>query len=135
MKHSLMTWTKIVLGTSAVVQIVMALAAFLVPDLTRNFLAPSQQTPTIAIQYIGGFYLAGAIAALYAFRQDNWIAARTYLLNAAVLVALAVIVTLTNALTPSGVQPISWLYILLSAIYLPVIGWVWRQESKRTAVS
>jgi hypothetical protein len=127
----LLPLTKLILGVTALVQLLMAIAAFLVPDLTRNLLSPSQQSPTIAIQYVGAFYLAGAVAAAYAFRQDNWIAARTYLLNAGLFVALAIIVTLTNA--PVGIQPISWLYILLSAIYVPLVGWVWLQESKRNA--
>ena len=127
----LLTLTKLMLGVTAVVQLLMALAAFLAPDLTRNLLSPSQQSPAIAIQYVGAFYLAGAVAAAYAFRQDNWFAARTYLLNAGLFVALAIIVTLIN--TSGGIQPISWLYILLSVIYVPLVGWVWLQESKRNA--
>ena len=128
----LLSLTKLVLGVSAVVQLVMALAAFVAPDLTRTLLSPSQQSPTIAIQYVGAFYLAGALAAAYALRQDNWIAARTYLAYAGPFVALAVVVTLINAPASSGVQPISWLYVLLSLIYLPVVVWVWRQESARS---
>ena len=42
-----------------------------------------------------------------------------------------VVVSVGVALTPPGVQPISWAYIALSAIYLPVVAWVWRQQSAR----
>jgi hypothetical protein len=125
--------TRVVLVVSAVVQAVMALAGFVAPDLTRAVLSPSAQTPTIAIYYVAGFYLAGAVGALYAFRQNNWIAARTYLAGAFALIGAFVIITIIGLLTPPGAQPISWLYVLLSALYLPVVAWVWRQESARTA--
>ncbi len=125
----LLTLTKLVLIVTAVVQLIMAIASFLLPDLTRSLLSPSATAPTIAIQYVGGFYLAGAITSAYAFRQDNWIAARTYLLNAGVFVALAIVVTLINL--SGGVQPISYAYLLLSIIYVPLVIWVWRQESAR----
>lgn len=130
---SLLPLTKLALGVTAIVQIVMALAGFVVPELTRQLLSPSQQTSVIAIQYVAAFYLAGAVAALYALRLDNWIAARTYLLNAALFVALAIVVTLIN--TSGGLQPIAWLYILLSVIYLPIVAYVWMQESKRHATA
>jgi hypothetical protein len=123
--------TKLVLIVTAVVQLIMAVASFLLPDLTRMFLSPSPTAPTIAIQYVGGFYLAGAAAAAYAFQQDNWIAARTYLLNAGLFVLLAIVVTVINI--SSGIQPISYAYLLLSIIYIPLILYVWRQESARNA--
>jgi hypothetical protein len=128
----LLPLTKLVLLVSAVVQVVMALAGFVAPDLTRTLLSPSTQSPTIAIYYVAGFYLAGAVGALYAFRQNVWIAARTYLASALALIGIFVVITIVGALTPPGVQPISWLYVLLSVLYLPVVAWVWRQESART---
>ncbi len=128
---TLLPLTKLVLIVTAVVQLVMAVAAFVLPDLTRSLLSPSTESPIISIQYVGAFYLAGAIASAYAFRQDNWVAARTYLLNAGIFVALAIVVTLINL--PSGVQPISYVYLLLSIIYVPLVIWVWRQESARDA--
>ncbi len=127
----LLPLTKLVLIVTAVVQLIMAVASFLLPDLTRMFLSPSPTAPTIAIQYVGGFYLAGAAAAAYALQQDNWIAARTYLLNAGLFVLLAIVVTVINI--SSGIQPISYAYLLLSIIYIPLILYVWRQESARNA--
>ena len=129
----LLPLTKLVLAVSAVVQVVMALAGFFAPDLTRTFLSPNTQIPTIDINYIAGFYLAGAVGAAYAFRQNVWIAARTYLASAFVLITIFAIITIVGALTPPGLEPVSWLYVLLSVLYLPVVAWVWRQESARAA--
>ncbi|HZQ09273.1 MAG TPA: hypothetical protein VFD70_22035 [Anaerolineae bacterium] len=126
---ALLPLTKLVLIVTAVVQLVMAVAAFFLPGLTLALLSPAKDAPLIAVQYVGAFYLAGAIASAYAFRQDNWIAARTYLLNAVIFVGLAIVVTLINL--PGGVQPISYAYLLLSVIYVPLVIWVWRQESAR----
>ena len=129
----LLPLTRLVLVVSAVVQAVMALVGFVAPDFTRTVLSPSTQSPTIAIYYVAGFYLAGAVGAFYAFRQNEWIAARTYLASAFVLIAAFLIITVIGLLMPPGLQPVSWLYVLLSVLYLPVVGWVWRQESARTA--
>lgn len=129
MNHPLMTWTKIVLATSALVQFLMALVAFIAPDWGRSVLTSSQQSPTIDIQYLGACSLASALAASYALRQDGWIAARTYLAYAAPFVLLDIVITLLQAFT-SGIRPISYLYLLLAVIYLPLVVWVWLQESK-----
>jgi uncharacterized membrane protein len=129
----LLPLTKLVLVVSAVVQAVMALAGFVAPDFTGTVLSPAPQPPTVAIYYVAGFYLAGAVGAFYALRQDEWIAARTYLASAFVLIAAFLIITVIGLLMPPGLQPVSWLYVLLSVLYLPAIAWVWRQESARTA--
>jgi len=129
----LLPLTRLVLVVSAVVQAVMALAGFVAPDFTRTVLSPSTQSPTIAIYYVSGFYLAGAVGAFYAFRQNEWIAARTYLASAFALIAAFLIITVIGLLMPPGLQPVSWLYVLLSVLYLPTIAWTWRQESARTA--
>jgi len=125
--------TKLVLVVSAVVQAVMALAGFVAPGFTGAFLSPAPQPPTVAIYYVAGFYLAGAVCALYALRQDLWVAARTYLASAFVLIAAFLIITLVGLLIPPGLQPVSWLYVFLSVLYLPIVAWVWRQESARAA--
>jgi hypothetical protein len=129
----LLPLTKLVLVVSTGVQGVMALAGLLAPDFTRVLLSPSPQSPTIAIQYVAGFYLAGAVGAAYAFRQNNWIAARTYLASAFALIVVFVVLTVVGLLMPPSLQPIAWLYVFLSGIYLPVVAWVWRQESARHA--
>jgi hypothetical protein len=125
--------TRLVLLVSALVQGIMALAGFLAPDFTRAVLSPSMQMPTIAIQYVAGFYLAGAVGAAYALRQDTWVAARTYLASALALIGIFTLVTLVGLLTPPGLQPIAWLYVLLSALYLPIGAWVWNQQAARAA--
>ena len=129
MKTALLPFTKLALGVTAAVQLIMALAGFFAPALTGSLLAPTVNPPQIAIQYVAAFYLAGAAAALFALRQDNWIAARTYLLNAVIFVAFAIVVTLINA--SGGLQAISYAYLALSVIYIPVVAYVWMQESKR----
>jgi len=128
---SLLPLTKFVLVVSTVVQVIMALAALLVPDLTRTLLSPSADSPIIGIQYVGGFYLAGAVTAAFAFQQDKWIAARTYLAGAFVLIAAFTLITLAGLFTIPGLNPISWVYALLSFIFLPLVAIVWRQESAR----
>lgn len=131
MTNELAPFTKLVLVVTAVVQFIMALAGFLLPDLTGSLLSPAKNPPVIAIQYVAAFYLAGAVAAVFALRQDNWVAARTYLLNAVIFVALAIVVTLLHL--GGGLEVISYAYLALSIIYIPVIVYVWMQESKRHA--
>jgi len=133
--NSLLPLTKLVLGVSALVQTIMAVAAFFLPDLTQNLLSPDPGISQLANQYVGGFYLAGAVSAAYAFRQDNWIAARTYLAGAFVLIIAFVMVTLLGLFSPSGLRPIGWAYVFLSVLYLPVVARVWQQESARYSAS
>lgn len=130
---NLLPLTRLVLLVSALVQGIMALAGFFAPDFTRAVLSPSTLSPNIAIQYVAGFYFAGAVGAAYALRQNTWVAARTYLLSALALIGIFTLVTVVGLLTPPGLQPISWLYVLLSALYLPIGAWVWRQEAARLA--
>jgi hypothetical protein len=109
----------------------MALAGFLAPDFTRAVLSPSTQSPTIAIQYVAGFYFAGAVGAAYALRQGTWVAARTYLASALALIGIFTLVTIVGLLTPPGLRPTSWVYVLLSLLYLPTVAWAWRLEAAR----
>jgi hypothetical protein len=88
---------------------------------------------TIAIQYVAGFYLAGAIGATYTLRQATWSAARTYLASALALIGVFTLITIVGLLTPPGLQPIACLYVLLSILSLPLVAWVWRQEAARMA--
>ncbi len=131
MTRTLLPLTKLVLLVSAAVQLVMSLAALFAPALVRSILYPPPLEPsgTLAIQFFGAFYLASAFAAVYALRQNDWIAARTYLALAGPFVALCVVLTLIAALTPPGVPPIMWIYLGLSAAYLPIVAWVWRQQT------
>jgi uncharacterized protein YjeT (DUF2065 family) len=128
--------TRLVLAVSAVVQLVMGVVAFFAPALARSLLSTQQFAPDLALQYIGALYLGNCLAAIYAYRQDNWVAARTYLASAGSFVAIALLLTLAFALTTArGVAPITWIYVLLSIAYLPLLAWVWRQESGRGATA
>jgi hypothetical protein len=44
------------------------------------------------------------------------------------------LITIVGLLTPPGLQPIGWLYVLLSVLYMPLVAWIWRQEAARVAV-
>lgn len=99
-RRSLLPLTKIVPFTSLVVQALLAFAGFFAPDLT------GLSTFATQFQYTDGFYLAGAIGALYALLQDNWIAARTYLAIEFVVVASFVAITILNAWIPPASSPL-----------------------------
>jgi hypothetical protein len=120
-----------VLFVSMLVQAVMGLAGFFAPDLIRLVAAPGIASASLNIQYTDGFYMAGAIGALYALLQNNWIAARTYLAVEFIIIASFVVITVLNAFTPQGVQPLSWAYVLLSLLFLPTIVIAWRRELTR----
>ena len=131
-KESLMTWTKVVLATSAVVQFVFGAAALLSSSLWNSVFMPAPLTPSqpaLLLQYFGWLFLTNCFGAAYAFRQDNWIAARMYLAIAGPFVAGSVVLTLLAAVTPPGIPLILWLYIVLALLYVPQVIWVWRQES------
>jgi hypothetical protein len=136
MKQPLMRWTKVVLLTSAVVQFVFGAAALFSQSLWNRFfmpppLVPSQ--PTLMLQFFGLLFLTNSFGAAYALIQNNWIAARMYLAINGPFVAGSIILTLLAALTPPGIPPILWGYIVLALLYVPQVIWVWRQESARQA--
>lgn len=122
-RNSLLPLTRIVLFVSMLVQAVLAFAGFFAPDLT------GLSTFATQFQYTDGFYLAGAIGALYALLQDNWIAARTYLAIEFIVVASFVVITILNAAIPPGIQPITWTYFFLSILFLPTVVIAWRREA------
>jgi hypothetical protein len=129
--RSLLPLTKLVLAVSGVVQLVFGLAGVFAPSLARSLLAVQADPPLLAVQFVGAVYLANCAAAFYALRQNQWVSARTYLLGAALFVALAVAITLEAAISPQGIQPTAWLYLFLSALYLPVVVYMWLQETKQ----
>jgi low temperature requirement protein LtrA len=92
---------------------------------------PLEPSGVLVYHYFGGLYLANAFGAAYARRQNNWIAARTYLAISELFIALSVVFTILAAVTPPGVPAIVWLYVFLSILYLPGVAYAWMQESKR----
>ncbi len=133
MSTQLLSRTRIVLLVSAVVQTVFGLVMFLLPDLANVLLwsPPLQSVPPLAVRYEGALYLACAIGALIAFVQNNWSGARVYLSIGGPYVLPSLILTLFAAFTPPGVHLFSWLYIVLAALYVPIVAWVWVRQSRR----
>jgi len=133
-QHPLLPWTKVVLGTSAVVQFVFGAAALLSASLWNSVFMPAPlalSQPVLLLQFFGWLFLTNCLGAAYALRQNNWIAARMYLAIAGPFVAGSVILTLLAAVTPPGIPLILWIYILLALLYTPQVVWVWRKESAR----
>jgi hypothetical protein len=138
MKNSLLTWTKVVLATSAVVQFVFGASALLSQSLWNSVFMPTPlqpSQPTLLLQYFGWLFLSNSFGAVYALRQDNWVAARLYLAIAAPFVAGSVVLTGLAAVTPPGIPLILWLYLVLALLYLPGVVWAWWQESRRETLS
>lgn len=133
MNNSILPLTKLVLALSAVTQTVFGLVMMFVPGLVNNVFwsSPFEAVPAISLRYQGVLYLAMALGAAYALIQDDRMAARTYLVIAGPYVVLCVLLAIIAAVTPPGVPPIMWLYVGLSALYLPLAAYVWRQESVR----
>jgi hypothetical protein len=102
-------------------------------DFVRSLLTPvtDPNGPALTVQYFGVMYVASGFAAAYAFAKNRWPEARAYLAFAGPYVLLSLVLTLYAAAT-MGVTVISWLYVILSVIYLPIVLWTWRRESART---
>jgi hypothetical protein len=131
---TLMTWTKVVLIISAVTQFAFGAGALFSESLWNSFFMPAPlppSSPLLLLQYFGALFLANSIGAAYAYRQDIWPAARTYLLMAGLFVGASVVLTLMAALTPPGIPLILWLYLFLAGTYLPQVVYVWLQETAR----
>ncbi len=131
---TLLTWTKVVLIISFVTQFAFGAAALFSESLWNSFFMPAPlppSSPLLLLQYFGALFLASCIGAAYAYRQDSWHAARTYLLMAGLFVGASVVLTLIAAFTPPGIPLILWLYIFLAATYLPQVVYVWLQEAAR----
>jgi hypothetical protein len=131
MSNSLLPITKLVLAVSAVTQFVFGLAMVFAPDLANSFLwpPPFDPWPVLTLRYQGVLFLAMSLGAASALRENDWRAGRVYLVIAGPYVALCVVLAILAAATPPGVPLIMWLYVFLSIIYLPLVAYVWRQES------
>lgn len=129
--EGLLPLTKLVLAVSAIVQFISAVAGLFLPGLSSSFLYPPplERVPVLGMQFFGAFYLANGIGAAYALMQNNWAAARTILSISAPFVVLCVVLTIVTALSPTGIPPIFGLYVVLSIIYIPLVAFVWKQES------
>lgn len=131
MTNSLLPFTRLVLIVSAVVQFILALVALLAPQLvhTVTWPPPFEPIPVLWMRYDAVTFIAMGLGAVYGLRTNNWLTARTYLLIAGLMVAAELVITLLAAATPPGIPPIAWLYIVLAAIYVPLVFWTWRAQA------
>ncbi len=100
-------------------------------ELWNGFFWPDPLPPfsELGLQLGGAAYLATAIAAIYALKVGTWESARVYLAYSFPYIVMAVVVTLIT-IAEHGGAPIGWLYLLLSAFYLPIVAYTWRRESR-----
>ncbi|SRR6266849_2360794 len=133
MNKSLLPWTKLVLAVSAIVQCVFGLIGLLAPQVMHELLwpPPFQPVPVLWIRFDAVLYLAMSLGAVYALRQNNWVAVRAYLVIAGLYIAMGLILNIVAVLVPPGAPPIVWLYLALSVVYLPLVVLVWGQEAAR----
>jgi hypothetical protein len=127
----LLQWTRVVLLVSAVVQGLFGVASVFSPSFMNRFALPDPLPPSseLVYQYFGALFLANAWGAVYALRQNRWVAARTYLAISGPFVALSVALTVAAAIGEPGVPATVWLYVALAVVYLPNVAYVWGVES------
>jgi hypothetical protein len=129
--NSLLPFTRLVLAVSAAVQLIFGLVGFFFTDLWNGLFwtAPLSPWPNEVADFAFLNYLATAVAAAYALKQGTWQGARVYFAFAFPYIILSVIVTLMTAAN-TGVPAIMWLYVFLSALYLPAVIYAWQQQSR-----
>lgn len=129
-RTALQPFTRLVLSVSAIVQIVFGLVPLLSTDLWNRiyWTAPLPPWPTETMRFASLTYLATALAALYALWQGSWAGAKVYFAFSVPYVVMSVVAAVWTAFDP-GVPPIMWLYVGLSALYLPAVVVAWRQQA------
>jgi hypothetical protein len=127
-------FTKLVLLVSAVVQLVFGLTGLVFTDLWNGLFwtAPLSPWPYDVAHFAFLNYLATAIAAAFALYQGTWGGARVYFAFSFPYIVMSVVAVLVTAANP-GVPFILWLYVFLSALYLPAVIIAWRAQSRTTA--
>jgi hypothetical protein len=130
----LLPFTKLVLLVSALVQLVFGLTGLVFTDLWNGLFwtAPLSPWPYDVAHFAFLNYLATAIAAAFALYQGTWSGARVYFAFSFPYIVLSVLAVLVTAANP-GVPLVLWLYVFLSALYLPAVIIVWRAQSRTTA--
>lgn len=135
MDKSLLPLTRLVLAVSAIVQLLVGLLGtvglFIAPWLATSFLIPvtNPGVPILGIQLDGAMFLANGLGAAFALHQNRWAEARTYLVIAGCYVALALLLTSYGQIATRELAPIVWLYMAAALVYLPLLLFVWRQQS------
>jgi hypothetical protein len=132
--RGLLPFTRLVLAVSAVVQAVFGVVGLFFTDLWNDvfWTDPLPPWPTEVARFAFLNYLATAMAAAYALRRANWEAARVYFAFSFPYIVLSVAAAVGTAIDP-GVPAIRWLYVALSAMYLPAVAYAWVRETRRGA--
>ena len=130
MNKSLLPLTKLVLIGTALTLTVFAIIEIFVPSLIRSFLwpLPFEPVPDAWLRYNALTNIGLVAASVYILRQNDWTAARPYLLSTWILNALDIVYSVLFAIT-SPVPAILWLYVGLAVIYVVMILVAWRQQS------
>jgi hypothetical protein len=128
---ALLPLTRLVLGVSAVVQLIFGVLGLFLTDLWNRLIwtTPLLPWPNEAAHFAFINYLATAAAAAYALYQGRWSGARVYLVFAFIYNLLSLIVVFITAAN-SGVPAIMWLLVALGVIYLPIVAVVWQRQSQ-----
>lgn len=129
--ETLLPFTRLVLVVSAVVQLIFGVVGLFLTDVWNGLFwtAPLAPWPIEVARFAFVNYLATAIAAAYALYQGKWSGARVYFAFAFPYIVMSVVAALVTAAQP-GVPPIMWLYVFLSALYLPAVAIAWRRQSQ-----
>jgi hypothetical protein len=127
----LLPFTRLVLLVSAAVQLIFGLTGLLFTDVWNAMFwtAPLSPWPDDVARFAFLNYLATAIAAAFALYQGTWGGARVYFAFAFPYIVMSVAAVLITAAS-AGAPPILWLYVFLSALYLPAVIVVWLRQSR-----
>jgi len=111
----------------------MGLITLFLPELIHNYLwpPPLEQVPDLWLRYDAVVDLAFALGGMYAFWQNNWIAARTFLFTSGIYIAFLFLTTIVFLLTVRGQPLVVSFYVLLALLYLPLIFVTWQRERKK----
>jgi hypothetical protein len=130
MKTPLLPLTRLVLIGTALTLTVFAIIEILVPALIRSVLwpVPFEPVPDAWLRYNALTNIGLIVASLYILRQNDWAAARPYLISTVVLNGLDILYSVLLAVS-TPVPAILWLYVVLAVIYVIAIIVAWRQQS------
>jgi hypothetical protein len=131
----LLPFTRLVLIVSAVVQLIFGLTGLAFTDVWNGLFwtAPLAAWPADVARFAFLNYLATAIAAAFTLYQGSWSGARVYFAFAFPYIIMSVLAVLVTAAT-TGVPLVLWLYVVLSALYLPAVAFAWWQQSRAPVV-
>ena len=130
-QDALLPFTRLVLGVSALVQLIFGLLGLFLTNLWNSLIwtSPLPPWPSEAAHFAFINYLATAAAAAFALYQGRWSGARVYLVFAFSYNLLSLLVVFLTAANP-GVPAIMWLLVALGLIYLPAVAVAWQRQAQ-----